>query len=200
AGERRGGSGAPRRRERGAPGEGAPRLHPLVLWFDDVHWADPSTTDLIAYLAHRIDQVRVMIVATSRPSELAQTRHPFLPLQLDLVARGVGRVITPGSLDEDAIRRYLALQFADHAFPYEFAGMIHQRTEGHPLFVVDLLRDLRRRQIVRQQEQRWVLAEDLASIERELPESVRSLVQRKMDALDDDDRRLLGAASVQGLD
>ena len=37
-------------------------------------------------------------------------------------------------------------------------------------------------------------------VERELPESVRSVIQRKMDALDDADRRLLGAAAVQGLD
>src|SRR5262249_52677750 len=130
AAETSGGSQERLKREIAALVEEVSRMHPLVLWFDDVHWADPSTTDLIAYLAHRIDQVRVMIVATRRPSELAQPRHPFLPLQLDLVARGVGRVITPGSLDEDAIRRYLALQFADHAFPYEFAGMIHQRTEG----------------------------------------------------------------------
>ena len=66
--------------------------------------------------------------------------------------------------------------------------------------MVDLLRDLRRRQVLRQQDGKWVIAEDLAALERTLPESVRSLVQRKIDALDDSDRRLLGAASVQGLD
>ena len=78
--------------------------------------------------------------------------------------------------------------------------MIHQRTEGHPLFVVDLLRDLRRRQVLKQQDGTWIVAEELASLEKAMPESVRSLVQRKLDALDDDDRRLLGAASVQGVD
>ena len=64
----------------------------------------------------------------------------------------------------------------------------------------DLLRDLRRRQQVRQRDGRWVLADDLLSVERELPESIRSAVQRKIEALDDADRRLLGAASVQGVD
>ena len=39
-----------------------------------------------------------------------------------------------------------------------------------------------------------------STLERELPESVRSLIQRKIDALDDNDRRLLAAASVQGMD
>ncbi len=176
------------------------RMHPVVLCFDDVHWADPSTTDLISYLGHRIDNMRLLIITTYRPSELAQTRHPFVSLKLDLVARGACREIAPGPLDEAAIGRYLSLQFPDHAFPRGFASLIHQRTEGHPLFVVDLVRDLRRRQLLRQQDGKWIIAEELSSLQKEMPESVRSLVQRKIDALDEPDRRLLGAASVQGLD
>jgi predicted ATPase len=66
--------------------------------------------------------------------------------------------------------------------------------------MADILRDMRRRQIIQQQDGRWTVAEDLSAIARELPESVRSLIQRKMDALEDADRRLLGAASVQGMD
>ena len=162
------------KREIAALLEEVSRLHPVVLCFDDVHWADPSTTDLIGYLARRIDTMRLMIVATYRPSELAQTKHPFLPLKLDLVARGACREIAPGPLDEAAIGRYLALQFADHAFPRGFAALIHQRTEGHPLFVVDLLRDLRRRQVLRQQDGKWIIGEELSSLEKALPESVRS--------------------------
>ena len=138
---------------------------------------------------------------TCRPSELAQARHPFLPLKLDLDrARHVPRDRAGLAGSGRGRDRYLALQFPDHAFPRGFARLIHQRTEGHPLFMADLLRDLRRRQMVRQQDGRWMLAEDLLAVERELPESVRSLVQRKIDALDDADRRLLGAASVQGVD
>src|SRR5215510_1462382 len=101
----------------GALLEEVTRIHPVVLCFDDVHWADPSTTDLIGYLARRIDNMRLLIIATCRPSELAQTKHPFLPMKLDLVSHGVCREISPGHFDEAAINRYLALQFADHAFP-----------------------------------------------------------------------------------
>jgi tetratricopeptide (TPR) repeat protein len=176
------------------------RMQTVVLCFDDLHWADPSTTDLLGYLARRIDSTRLLIVATCRPSDLAQARHPLLALKLDLLARGMCREITPGSLDTAAVARYLALQFPEHDFPESLADMLHHRTEGHPLFMADLVRDLRRRQIVRQHDGRWILTEDVSSIERELPASVRSAVQRKIEALDDRDRRLLGAASVQGID
>ena len=176
------------------------RMQPVVLCFDDVHWADPSTTDLLAYLARRIDDMRLLIIVTARPSELAQAHHPFLSLKHDLVSHDLCREIVPGHLDVAAIGRYLALQFPGHAFPAGLAGMIHQRTEGHPLFVVDLLRDLRRRQVLRQEDGQWILAEELDLLARAMPESMRSLVQRKMDGLDEVDARLLGAASVQGID
>jgi serine/threonine protein kinase/predicted ATPase len=176
------------------------RIQPVVLCFDDVHWADPSTTDLIGYMARRLDEERILLVTTCRPSELVQGRHPFLPLKLDLLARDLCREIVPDSLDEPAIARYVALQFPGHAFPDGFADVISCRTAGHPLFMTDLLRDLRRRHILRQHDGVWHMDGELSALEREIPPSVKSLVQRKMDALDAVDRRLLSVACVQGLD
>ena len=196
-----GGSQERLKREIAALLDEAGRLQPLILWFDDVHWADAATTDLISYLAHRVGTTRAMIIVTARPSDLAQVRHPFLAVKLDLLAHGQCREITPGPLDTRAIRRYLALQFSNHAFPPAFGELIQRRTEGHPLFVADLLRELKRRGILKpQQDGGWIMDGDLAAVERELPQSVRSLVQRKLEALDEPDRRLLGAASVQGVD
>ena len=95
----------------------------------------------------------------------------------------------------------MALEFPNHSFPEEFIRLIHQRTEGHSLFLVDLLCDLRRRGVlVEDPRAGWRLAEGLAAIERELPESVRSMIQRKLDALGDDTQQLLAAAAVQGVD
>jgi serine/threonine protein kinase/tetratricopeptide (TPR) repeat protein len=200
AAETTGGSQERLKREISALIEEVSRMHPVILCLDDVHWADPSTTDLIAYLARRIQAVRLLIVTTSRPSELAQSRHPFLPTKLDLISRGLCREIVPTYLDIPAIEKYVALQFPEHAFPPGFAALIHERTEGSPLFMADVLRDLRRRQLVLQQDGRWVIAGELSTLQEELPRSVMSLIQRKLEALDDADRRLLTAASVQGLD
>jgi tRNA A-37 threonylcarbamoyl transferase component Bud32/tetratricopeptide (TPR) repeat protein len=200
ASETVGGSQERLKRELAALFEEIGRMQPVILSFDDVHWADPSTTDLIAYLVRRLDTARLMIVVTARPSALAQARHPFLPLKLDLLASGLCKEISLGLLDEAAIEQYAALQFPENAFPARFAALIHQRTDGNPLFMAELLRDLKRRQVIRQQDGSWVVGEDLSKLERELPESVRGLVQRKLEALDEADRRLLGGASVQGFD
>ncbi len=84
------------KRELAALFEELGRMQPVVLCLDDMHWADPPTTDLLAYLARRIDTTRLLIVTTCRPSDLAQGRHQFLSVKLDLVARGMCREITPG--------------------------------------------------------------------------------------------------------
>ena len=87
-------------------------------------------------------------------------------MKLDLRARGMCREVMPGSLDIGAVAKYIALQFPEHTFPSDFARLVHERSEGNPLLMADLLRDLRRRQHVRQRDGRWVLADDLSAIER----------------------------------
>ena len=74
AAETAGGSQERLKREIAALLEEVGRMQPVVLCFDDVHWADPSTTDLLAYLARRIDATRLLIIATCRPSDLAQAQ------------------------------------------------------------------------------------------------------------------------------
>ena len=64
--------------------------------------------------------------------------------------------------------------------------------------MVDLLRYLRDRQVLALEQGRWTLGQSVPDLQRELPESVRSMIQRKIDQLGEDDRRLLVAASVQG--
>jgi predicted ATPase len=171
---------------------------PLVLFLDDVHWADPSSVDLLAYLGSKCAGLRLLVVLTYRPSELLRSQHPFGPVKLELQGRGVCREIALPFLTRDDLDRYLALAFAGHQFPEEFAAVLHARTEGNPLFLVDLLRDLRDRGVIVPDGGRWALVRALPDLQRELPESVRGIIQRKLDQLGEADRQLLMAASVQG--
>jgi tetratricopeptide (TPR) repeat protein len=179
--------------------EEAARQQPLVLIVDDAQWADASTIDLLTYLAGRLGASPVLIVLTARPSVVAQTRHPLGTLTLELGAHGTAVELAMGALDVAAAERYLALQFPEHLFPAALSRVLLERTEGHPLFLADTVRDLRQRDIVRIVDGRWRLAGALADLERELPASVRSLVERNMARLERRDRELLAAAAVQGV-
>jgi tetratricopeptide (TPR) repeat protein/predicted Ser/Thr protein kinase len=175
------------------------RLRPVILFLDDLHWADLSTVDALSYLAARLDRLRLLIVATYRRAELQLARHPFLPLVRDLVGRGRGREIVLDVLSRGDIADYLALTLPGHHLPSELLALVDEKTEGNPLFIVDLVRDLRDREVIRRTADDWVLARPLLEVARDVPASIRSLIQRKIDLLDADDRRLLATASVQGL-
>jgi predicted ATPase len=174
------------------------RLRPLVLFLDDVHWADPSSADLLGYLGGRCLGLRLLIVLTYRPSELVRCQHPFGALQLELQARGVCREIALPLLNRMDLDRYLVLAFGEHVFPEEFPAAIYAKTGGNPLFMVDLLRYLCERSVIVRDQGRWTLSQGMLDMRRDLPESVRSMIQRKIGQLSKGDRRLLMAASVLG--
>jgi len=186
------------KRELGALLQELSRSSPLVLFLDDVHWADPSTVDLLAYLGSRCDGLRVLLLLAYRPTDLELSGHPFAPLKLDLKARGVCHEMTLGFLTREDIERYLALEFPGHDFPADLAALLHARTEGSPLFMADLLHYLRDREVLVEADGSWVLGSSLPDLQRGLPESIRSMIRRKIDQLGAEDRRLLVAASVQG--
>jgi predicted ATPase len=174
------------------------RQRPIVLFLDDLHWSDVSTVDLLSFLATRFDGIRILVVVTYRPADLLLAKHPFALLRLELQGRGLCREIPLPFLTLRDVASYLALEFPANLFPPEFASLIYRKTEGNPLFMVDLLRDLSARAIIARQHKRWSLVESLPSVEKEMPESVRSLIKRMVARLDKEDHDLLTVASVQG--
>ena len=62
--------------------------HPLVLWFEDLHWADASTVDWLAAIAQRGAPVRLLVIGTYRPSDLSLSGHPLRAVKQELVAKG----------------------------------------------------------------------------------------------------------------
>lgn len=171
---------------------------PLVIFFDDLHWADVSTVDLISFLAGKFDAMQVLIVTTYRPSDMLLAKHPFLKIKPELQARALCRELLLEFLTENDIAEYLTLEFSGHRFTPEFPKLIHAKTEGSPLFMADLVRYLRDHNVIANESGVWSLAQALPDIERELPESVRGMIECKIAQLSEEGRRLLTVASVQG--
>jgi tRNA A-37 threonylcarbamoyl transferase component Bud32/tetratricopeptide (TPR) repeat protein len=186
------------KRELGALLAELSRSRPVVLCLDDLHWADVSTVDLLNYLAGRFADSRVLALVTYRPSEMALAQNQFDRVGRELRARGLFEEIPLRFLSAEDVERYLALEFPEHRFPAGFAGVVHAKTEGNPLFMADLVRYLRDSDVIGQTDGKWVLTRALTDLPNELPESVRSMIGRKIERLDDRDRALLVAASVQG--
>jgi hypothetical protein len=173
---------------------------PLVLFLDDIHWADDSTMDLMTYISTHFDSTPLLLLATYRPEELQLHHEHFSQIALDLQARRRCRRIDLGFLSVEDVGAFVALEFPENNFPGVFLKLIHDRTEGNPFFMVEVLHYLRDKQILFQSEGTWRLSEKLPDIERDLPQSVVGMVRRKIDVLSLNDRKLLAAASVEGFE
>jgi predicted ATPase len=174
------------------------RSSPVVLFVDDFHWADVSTTDLLAYLGHRVASLPLLLVVCYRASEMVLEKHPFPRVQLELRGRGACRELALGYLAAADVAAYLDAVFPRHAFAPAFAGFLHAKTEGNPLFVADVLHDLHKQGVIEKRGDGYALSKQVLEIERDLPESVRSVIERKIAQLDETGRKLLTAASIQG--
>ncbi len=171
---------------------------PVVLFLDDIHWSDHSTFDLLGFLGSNFDQLGLLVIVTYRPSELQLARSRFLPILHEFQSRGLCTVVELPFLRRREIEQYLANKFVGHAFPREFPAFLLEKTEGSPLFMVDLIHYLCDLKVIDQKDDRWQLMEALPEIGRELPESVKGMIERKISQLTEEELRILSVASVQG--
>lgn len=168
---------------------------PLVLVLEDAHWSDASTMDLLNLLARRRARARILALATSRQAELVVANHPLKTLKQELATREYATEMVLGGLPVAAVQQYVHQRFAVLDAEAELATILYRRTEGHPLFMVQLADYLL---------QRETLAELTpgAALEAgaEAPQQLRQLIEVQVTRLTADEQRLLEAGSVAGVE
>lgn len=175
-------------------------LSPLLLVLEDLHWSDYSTLDLVSYLARRGDPARLMIVGTYRPVDVILNDHPLKSVKRELQAHNLCHEIPLEYLAEDAVTQYLAARFPRNQFPGSLRRTIYQRTEGNPLFMVTLLEYLCDEKMIVEDQGIWTLRVDLAEVEHGVPGNLRQLIEKQIERLSPDERTVLEAASVAGME
>lgn len=178
--------------------ESLTREQPLIFFIDDMHWADVSTVDLLSYAIPHSRSLPVLLLATYRPSDMILANHPFVEAKLELQTRRLCTELELGSLEQEDIENYIDSEFRGNEFPPEFASAVARRTEGSPLFLVDLLHDLCAADLISNEGGCWRLTRPVQEIEGTLPDSVRSMIARKIGRLSTHHRDVLESASIQG--
>ena len=105
------------------------RVQPVVLAFEDLHWADPTTLDLLRGIAERGALAPLFVVATTRP----EFRPPW-------GTRSHHSTISLAPLDRAQVRDMVAELSARHALPRDVVEDVAARTGGVPLFVEEVTR------------------------------------------------------------
>src|SRR5262245_60853253 len=114
-------------------------VHPLVVVLDDFHWSDVDSTDLLAFLATRLDSTRVMVVVPFRLTEMKIKNHPFLRMRMELLSRGACAEIRLNPLTAKQVEEYVLQQKLNIGFAAEYAQLLYTKSEGNPLFMRELM-------------------------------------------------------------
>lgn len=171
---------------------------PLLLWIEDLHWADAATIDLISFLADHIGRARLMLIATYRTTDVAVTgldrSRGLKGLISRLMRYGKCREIALSGFTADQVREYVSKEHLN--LPDDFVLRLYRQSGGNPLFVAEYLHLLHQRQLLRFTIQGFVLVQP--HVEIEIPGSLQHVINERLDMLGEELRRMLSYASVQG--
>jgi DNA-binding winged helix-turn-helix (wHTH) protein/predicted ATPase len=171
----------------------------LVLVIEDLHWADYSTLELISVLARRREPARLLLIGTYRPMDLQPSGHPLRAVEQELLLHGHSEKLPLCFLSESAVAQYLGLRFPRVILPDDLARLVHTRTEGNPLFMVNMVDYLIAQGAIAQVEEKWKLKLDLGKVGLGVPENLRQMIEKQIETLSTDEQRMLEAASVAGM-
>jgi DNA-binding winged helix-turn-helix (wHTH) protein/tetratricopeptide (TPR) repeat protein len=180
--------------------EAAGSDRPLVLVLEDLHWADPSTVDLLEWLARRDTPARLLVVGTYRPADALAGGAPIGNAGADLRLRGLAHELRLGELGPQAVAAVLGRGLPGADVPEELARLVHRRTDGVPLFVVQLAQAWTDAGVLRSASGRWELVPHPPGDDPEVPDDLRRLLELQLERLDAADLAMLEAAAVGGVE
>jgi class 3 adenylate cyclase/predicted ATPase len=179
------------------------RERPLVLILEDLHWVDSASSGLLFHLSREASHSRILILGTYRPEEVAVSRdqnvHPLAEMLSELKRRHGDIWLDLGELAEADGRHFVEayLDTQPNRLGPAFREALFHRTGGHPLFTVELVRELRERGDLRQDaNSQWT--QGPAIDWNTLPARVEGVIEKRIQRLEKELRSILTIASVEG--
>lgn len=168
--------------------------HPVVLVFEDLHWADSASLDLLEQLMPLTAQLPLMLLALFRPQPL-EPSYRFH----EVAAREHADRYTPvrlEPLDDVDSRRLVANLLEIEDLPAGVRALILRKAEGNPFFVEEVIRSLLDAQLVVRVDAHWRATREIETIA--LPDTLAGVIAARLDRLDDETKRTAQTAAVIG--
>jgi class 3 adenylate cyclase len=167
----------------------------LLLVLEDLHWADPSSRELLEYVARRIRRrSRVLLLVTYRSDELNR-RHPLLPLVQGWQRSGIAQLIELKPLAAGDVARMVSAILDNAPVEVELRDFLHRRTEGNPFVLEELLKAALDHGDIYLTAGGW---DRKAIHELRLPQTVRQAILLRVERMSDTQAEILRAAAVLG--
>lgn len=163
------------------------RSQQVVLVLDDLHWADESSLLLLEFLAKEISASSLMVLGTYRDAEVTGS-HPLVQTLGNLVRESHFQRIQMKGLNRQEVGEFVESK-AGVAVAEAVGDAIHQRTDGNPLFMTEVVGSIGPEEMTN--DQAWIAR---------IPEAVRDAILRRLNRLSEPCNQLLRTASIIGRD
>lgn len=166
----------------------------LILVFDDLHWVDPTSLELINMLMPIADQCPLMLVGVYRPRRQERSWEFHEVVGRDFAHRHVEVNLEPLGA-EDATELVANLLEVDD-LPIRVRSLILEKAEGNPFFVEEVIRSLLDQGLVVSRDGHWHATQEIEQIE--VPDTLNGVLTARLDALDESSKRVLQIAAIVG--
>jgi predicted ATPase/DNA-binding CsgD family transcriptional regulator len=166
---------------------------PLLLIVEDLHWSDQASLEFLLYLVRRIAESPILLLLTARS---AVAENSLLELLTGLDREPIAQEIRLKRLAQAEVAELLrAILNQPQELSTEFVTAIYRLTEGNPFFAEEICTSLIASGDIYYTDNQW-RRKPLSQID--IPDSIQRVVQRRLDHLSQDARRLLDLAAVSG--
>ncbi|HZV13215.1 MAG TPA: AAA family ATPase, partial [Candidatus Kapabacteria bacterium] len=170
---------------------------PLVIFLDDVHWADASSISLLFYISRQITDKRILVVATYRPEEITTVNdaagHPLINAKKEILRYNNGKELSLNYFTNEVINEFLVKTFPSYATDQNFEQWLQNISSGNALFVSQFIKTLY------EDGQLDEYGKFTGSYETiTIPDSTLAVVMQRLRRLEDATRELLGYATAEG--
>ncbi len=172
----------------------AARSRALLLILEDLQWADPATRELLDYATRRLRSTNVLIVATYRSDELHR-KHALLPTIHGWRRAGHVELVELEALEAPDVAGMVCAIFDEASVTDEFRDFLHERSEGNPFVVEEMLRDALDRGDIFRSETGW---DRKSLVEMRIPRTVKDAILQRLERLARQHVSVLSAGSVVG--
>ena len=165
------------------------RGRPVIVVFDDIHWAEPTFLDLVEYIARDLRDTPILLLCLARP-EFLDLRPSWADTEAD------ARLLVLEPLPETDSAQLVAGLLGVTKQGSHAVARISAATDGNPFFVEELVSMLIDEGRLRHEGGSWVPADELAAVP--LPPTIAALLAARIDGLPAGEQAVLKRASVEG--
>nr|QOV09129.1 Tetratricopeptide repeat protein [uncultured Thermoplasmata archaeon] len=149
--------------------------NPVLLVLEDTHWSDEGSLKVTEYIARNCPEMPLVLLCSARTSE----SNTFENFRRGLTFDGTALEMKLGGFDLPAMKQMIDGHFSPNSFPHSFYRDMFSRTEGNPLFALEMARHLKDAGAINLVCGSYIFDEIAAT----LPDTINELIARRLDSI-----------------